>query len=151
MKWFIADGSQSFGPYSSEQLRAFAKAGKVTPKSYVRTDEQEEWIEASRVNGLFEGVLTIAPPVAVAVAAPPTPVPQAQAVEPVRRSSNSVAFLFLALGACITLYHSLLFDTTVETFAGKRVHNIGLMNERMVGLAVGIGMSILGAILKSRR
>ena len=78
MNWFIADGSQSFGPYSSEQLREFAKAGKVVPQSYVRRDDQEEWIEASRVNGLFEGVLTIAPPAAIAVAT--NRIPQASAV-----------------------------------------------------------------------
>jgi len=149
MKWFIADGSQSFGPYSSEQLRAFAKAGKVIPQSYVRTDEQEEWIEASRVNGLFEGVLTIAPPPAVAVPVQAVTIPQAQAIEPPRRSSMPGVFLFI--GICVTLYYFLAFDTTVETSAGGRVHNIGLMNQRMVGLALGIGMAILGAILKSRR
>ena len=94
MKWFIADGSQSFGPYSSEQLREFAKAGKVNPNNYVRRDDQQEWIEASRVNGLFEGVLTIAPPTpTVAFSTATHGVPPGRAVPHVDTPNRLVAAL----------------------------------------------------------
>ena len=69
MKWFIADGSQSFGPYSSEQLRAFAKAGKLKPQTMVSNGG--DWVTADQVSGLFGDDLAIRSiPVAQAINVP---------------------------------------------------------------------------------
>jgi hypothetical protein len=61
MRWFVAQGDQALGPYSSEELKEFARDGSVTPDSLIRRDDLANWIRADRINGLFAGVLTIKP------------------------------------------------------------------------------------------
>jgi hypothetical protein len=62
MKWFIAQNDQALGPYSDEEMKAFARDGSIIPESYIRREDLAEWITADRINGLFDGVLTIRPP-----------------------------------------------------------------------------------------
>ncbi|MHB1423152.1 MAG: TFIIB-type zinc ribbon-containing protein [Gemmataceae bacterium] len=63
-----------------------------------------------------------------------------------------IAFLLIAVG-CITLAYWVNYDTTVSsydttTIAGySRTHNLGLMNNRVVGTIVGVGMVLGGLIV----
>jgi hypothetical protein len=63
-----------------------------------------------------------------------------------------ISALLMIAGACVAGYFFLFYDTTVQGAWGPadhRVHNVGLMNDRMVGVVVGIGMAVVGAILSA--
>lgn len=64
---------------------------------------------------------------------------------------NSVALrnlgvVLLCVGAAVAAYFFLVFDTSVES-GSLRVNNLGLMADRQNGILVGIGLSVVGAIL----
>jgi hypothetical protein len=56
------------------------------------------------------------------------------------------------IGFCMVLYYWLVYDTSVALNPGvpiqyqKRVHNIGLMQDRQVGIMVGVGVMVVGFI-----
>jgi hypothetical protein len=73
--------------------------------------------------------------------------------------SQRVGAIMLIVGLGVTLYYLVIFDTTRsiygEGFArstgyDERVHNLGRMNERLVAVIAGIGVSIAGTILCAR-
>jgi hypothetical protein len=62
----------------------------------------------------------------------------------------------LISGLCTVLYYWLIFDTTVApygldgtqwAYSLRRVHNVGLMQDRMLGLLVGLGIFAIGITL----
>lgn len=59
---------------------------------------------------------------------------------------KKIGILILVIGL-IGLIATLGMDTSVASSYGKRVHNIGLMNEKQNFLLVSIAMAIIGAIL----
>jgi hypothetical protein len=99
--------------------------------------------------------------------APPQFVDDAESVYPVQAGSGFanhqsrpglriVGIALLVIGLCMTLYYLLIFDTSVPVKSwnrdildniGPRVHNLGLLTQRIVGSVTGIGLSIVGAIL----
>jgi transketolase C-terminal domain/subunit len=70
-------------------------------------------------------------------------------------ASSPVGVMLLAVGLGITPYYLVLFDTSISLFGEElvarefddRVHNIGRMNQRLVGIIAAIGLSIVGALL----
>lgn len=76
--WYWSENGQQQGPCDSKQLKELARAGRVQPDSLVWKSGMAEWVAASSVQGLFDGV-------AVAAAAAPAPPP----VPPVRPASGS--------------------------------------------------------------
>jgi hypothetical protein len=58
--------------------------------------------------------------------------------------------LLLILGLAVATYFLLVFDTSVESGAG-RVNNLGLMADRQNGLIAGIGLCIIGTIMLAIR
>jgi uncharacterized membrane protein len=63
----------------------------------------------------------------------------------------------ILIGLGLALYDFLAYDTTVqaqglasivsEMVQGNRVHNQGLMNNRLVGVVLGTGLALLGGML----
>jgi hypothetical protein len=58
----------------------------------------------------------------------------------------------VCVGVCLTLYFWLVYDTTVGVYPPpndyvQRVHNVGLMQNRMVGVLVGLGCTGVGLTL----
>ncbi|MEQ8637944.1 DUF4339 domain-containing protein [Gimesia maris] len=51
-KWRIKRGNKEHGPISSQQLREFAKTGKLQPTDLVRNNKSD-WKQASSISGLF--------------------------------------------------------------------------------------------------
>ena len=81
-KWYCRFAEEQEGPFSSRQMRALAKEGRITSKTAVRREADECWYAASKVKGLLKKkkpkrsaseVSAVQPPVeAPASAAPKT-------------------------------------------------------------------------------
>ena len=52
-EWYLMSEGVVKGPVTAKQLRALAEAGKLSPMDRVRGNDGQ-WVEASRVKGLFE-------------------------------------------------------------------------------------------------
>lgn len=65
------------------------------------------------------------------------------------KSSDGGCFgaLLILVGLLIAGYYFVLFDVAVDSGFG-RVVNLGKMHERTVGLIVGFGLMIFGAVLR---
>lgn len=135
MAWYVTDGSQEFGPYSDETLRKIAASGKLKPDSAVRCDGGQ-WFEARYVNGLFPGALTIGG------------LPKAIAVQ---ESKPRGGVILIAIGLLLLAFFLVAFDVSVPTSTGGRVNNIGLMNDRQIGMIVGAVFVVFGALKRYRR
>lgn len=69
---------------------------------------------------------------------------------------RSLGGFLLVVGLGIVAYFYFVFSTTVDvpavtfggqSFGGGEVNNLGLMNERMIGIVVGIGACLIGTLL----
>jgi hypothetical protein len=52
-KWYYARWGQQQGPVTSQQLHSLAQAGQLSPNDLVWKEGLPNWVEASRVRGLF--------------------------------------------------------------------------------------------------
>jgi len=68
-QWYLARDNQKHGPYSSAQLREFARTGRILPTDMLLKDGTAKWVPASEVKGLFPQTS-------------PKPVPQATPKKP---------------------------------------------------------------------
>ena len=57
-QWHVGRGGQSTGPYSTEQLREMAAAGRISPGDLVWKDGMGEWADCATVQGLFPATRT---------------------------------------------------------------------------------------------
>jgi hypothetical protein len=55
--------------------------------------------------------------------------------------------LILLIVGGLVLVTAFAMDTSVDTGAGGRVHNIGLMNEKQNTLLLGAALAIVGSVL----
>ena len=53
MNFYIKTEDQEYGPFTSDQLRQAVASGKLKSAHYVKKETTGEWIEASRIHGLF--------------------------------------------------------------------------------------------------
>ena len=110
MKWYVAQGGQALGPYTSDEMKSFARDGSVTPESYVCREGLDEWITADRLNGLFDGVLTIKPveqpqPIAIQRTTHHAAVARVQTIEKTGKGWKGlqlIAAMIAIAGVCIT-------------------------------------------------
>ncbi|NQT12945.1 MAG: DUF4339 domain-containing protein [Planctomycetes bacterium] len=51
-RWYCRVGAQTLGPLSSQQLRAAARSGRLSPADLVRSVSRKTWVPAARVRGL---------------------------------------------------------------------------------------------------
>jgi hypothetical protein len=52
-RWYYARQGQRYGPYSPEQLRDMARAGRLLPEDLVVHEGAGQWVQARTVPGLF--------------------------------------------------------------------------------------------------
>lgn len=52
-EWFIQHNGRALGPFTSNQLKQFATASKINPKTNVKLGANGEWATAGKVHGLF--------------------------------------------------------------------------------------------------
>jgi hypothetical protein len=101
--WYVKRDGQKYGPYTSTQLVEMARKGQVLPVDWVARGDNDNWIPATQVKGLFPAQATTAPP--------PLPVGDAQPDEetnrPIRRRATPASQLPLLLvaagGGCLVL------------------------------------------------
>jgi len=109
--WHLARGSEKFGPFTSQQLAAMGKAGRITSDMLVWQDGMEKWQPVSKVKGLL--VTPVAPPpppsvtpaITVAVtpspSSPPMPVTGHVTIEKTKKSlklQKLLSFVSIVLG-----------------------------------------------------
>jgi len=82
--WIVRRGTKETPPIAHDKLIELAKAGKLRPDDMVRREDQQEWQEARKVKGLFDGSAIVGKPASPpamkpAVSAPPAPTLRATA------------------------------------------------------------------------
>ena len=66
-EWYVRTGDSVGGPYSKQQLTAFAKKGRISPTTPVRHGEAGAWRSACDVPGLFPWIDEVRPAAAAPV------------------------------------------------------------------------------------
>lgn len=51
--WFVHVEGESLGPLQAAELKNLVKSGKIGPQTLIRREDQELWVPASQVRGLF--------------------------------------------------------------------------------------------------
>jgi len=54
-QWYVKGKDGSLGPYTAEQLKAFAERDKIKPQTSVRLGSDGKWIQARQIKGLVFG------------------------------------------------------------------------------------------------
>lgn len=155
--WYIARDGNKSGPGSFESLKKGVGLGRVRPTDLIWKTGQKDWQPASTVDGLFPDDI---PPL-------PTNVSSDADINQRRFRYGCTAILLVFCGALLVLYGALgvhtyvAMDTTVlrqGQWGVERVHNVGLMQDRMVGLMVsfaecasGLFLVFLGLFLGRRK
>lgn len=86
--WFVRKGERTHGPFTAQQLKQLATAGKIDRETCVRRGVDGQWVAAEKVKGLWPATIDVVtlpkPTTAVAMAAttdtivtPSTPRPTA--------------------------------------------------------------------------
>jgi hypothetical protein len=89
-QWHLARGGQQYGPYSWQDLQAFARAGNIAGDDLLWNPSTGAWVRADQILGLLE------PPLTATVAAT-----AAAAARPKRRGSLWLVLAGLALAALL--------------------------------------------------
>jgi TM2 domain-containing membrane protein YozV len=91
--WYLShDGKQSFGPYTTEQMKEFAGEGRLHANSKVWRDGMADWVEARTLPELFGG------------RTPPPPMPGAFHSSPVLQDANSKKIMAGVLAIVLGLF-----------------------------------------------
>ena len=101
--WFVANKGQRTGPWTTEQLRAGAKDGKVLPDTLIWREGLAKWVAARQVQGLFDATLLQAQAISNGEP-PPIPLPDGfEYASPVKRAFAFVIDFFVCLPFGIVL------------------------------------------------
>ena len=74
VEWYYAKGAKQNGPVSPAELKRLAEKGELTGDDLVWREGMEDWVQARKVKGLFDGEVKAAEPgPAKTVAASPEP------------------------------------------------------------------------------
>ena len=88
--WQLARNGEEFGPYTSQELAAMGKGGRITSDMTVRLQGVEQWQNVSRVKGLHITQVAPTPFLPIpAITLPVPPLPSAAAILPPIRSFRS--------------------------------------------------------------
>ncbi len=135
---YILVGEEQTGPYTPDQIRAMWAHGQITAQTLYWFDGLKEWFPVRNF-------------CAAALRVGTTP--------PVLNGNNhqTLGGLLAVLGLIIAGYFFFVYDTTVETesryitgygtIGGQRVHNTGLMQNRLLGCVGGLVLTTIGVIL----
>jgi len=90
-RWFVRRGQAIYGPFSEEQLRQLAAAGRLSPSDMLQAEGSNHWVPATSFQNLFPS--SSSQPTADAVVQPLV------AARPVTRRSSQEGSPMLAAGA----------------------------------------------------
>jgi hypothetical protein len=95
--YFYAQGNQTFGPYTSSQLRELAAKGTLRPDDHVMPDSTRKWYPARKVKGLFRDQPEPLPEDSIELESAPEP-PAAAAPPPLPSQPAGPLFHYLESG-----------------------------------------------------
>jgi hypothetical protein len=154
-QWYVMQGDQQLGPYTGEQLVAYATEGNIARESLIWAEGLENWMPAGEVEGVFPAQQQ---PVAAAAAQPAgtnvnpyaTPgsnVTQApQSGGPYPHFTVSSASFGMWIGMIIGAIILIATPTILEQFAGERIGQ-SAMTILYVLAGVGLLLYVFVAIL----
>lgn len=123
---FVHLGEEKRGPYLLGQIRAMWQTGQITADAALSWEDTTEPVP-------IKDVLTSPNTILV--------------TKTTTTSGIKISGVVMLVGGSLgLLYYWLLFDSTVDSSYGERVHNIGLMQERQTGLIISGLAVILGFV-----
>lgn len=90
-QWFVLALNKEHGPFSSQQLKHLASLGDIRPDTSVKKGPDGKWVNAEKVQGLFEPQVPPLPPAA-------QPTSPATTAEGKRRRNPLLFVLLIAIG-----------------------------------------------------
>lgn len=140
--WIYLDGGATEGPMTRDELLTKIRAGHLRPTNQVM-EQGKDW---EPISSRYD--LLVAMPPEPGSVRTPTPAPAAIGTSQAQGnvSAQLVPALLICGGLIMAAYFFFWYDTTTR----GGVHNVGLMQDRSIGTMVGIGLSILGAVLHRR-
>ena len=60
--WFFSIGGKIYGPVSEDLLKKYAQENRILPETFVKPDNDDTWIPAKQIKGLFALVALPTPP-----------------------------------------------------------------------------------------
>lgn len=162
-QWYYSKGGQREGPVPSEQLKELAASGQLAPTDLVWKEGMAQWVEASKIKGLYpaptEPNPQSPPPIPLS---PQCPHPFGSLFSKGRGLRKEVfrsriGGLMILAGLVGAVFFFFFFETSVEvpttellgqTIGGGRVNNLGLMAQRQNGMIFSFGVAIVGAVFE---
>ncbi len=130
-------GGQQHGPYIPQQIKTMWSAGTLTADTSVFPAGYPDWIPI----GDFLNRLPLC----------------SESTTSSSSSSRPLGIRFTVIGVIITIYFAALYDTSVRTersyvpgvgyVGGDAVVNLGKQQNRLIGVIVGLAMSIIGIVV----
>lgn len=120
-EWLVRRGREVRGPFNSDQLREFARAGKIRPDDHLAQGRDGPWHEAASICGLF--VATADSQAAVAATPPPSPPlipPHAQAALPAIVLHEAPSMPCPSCGRYVQLPMALMGQAVACPFCGSQ-------------------------------
>ena len=128
---------QQRGPYLPQQIQTMWNTGKLTADTSVLPAGFPNWIPIATFLAQLHHNQT-------AAATPPS-------------GARSIGILLTVVGISVTVYFAALYDTSVYSesryipevgyLGGSRVVNLGKQQDRLIGVIIGIAMTVGGIVL----
>ena len=154
--WFVKQGDKTFGPFDAAQIRKYAEAKKIGPKTPVSQSATGPWTSAENIKGLFSANgLSVAVHASAADAVPKRaaalPQPANNAATKSRStktgaSDSSGSMVFGASALCVACVAAILCLIPSLRLFGLGVSVMGLV---LGGLGLLVNTSTSGMPLKS--
>ncbi len=117
-QWYINRNGQQYGPYSTEQMKAYAQKGELSPDDYIWAQGMAEWSHARNISSLF--------PVHSTPASPPP-----QPGKPKKKMSG-LKIAAIIIGSFLLLL--ILLFVAIFSFARSMLRNSEVHEQAMIML-----------------
>jgi hypothetical protein len=145
MFYYLDENKQAVGPVTADAMRDLWRRGVVNDETATAFEGDADWVPLS----IFADVIFPARN-SRGVTGAPGGVPSAKGDSSLE-STRTFGRVLVMIAAGLGIYFGLMFDTTVSVGYGKGVHNVGLMNDRMIGFALAGVCFMSGLFLATRR
>ncbi len=164
-EYFYLEADSQIGPVSKGELQVLLEEGAITPQTPVFRTGDTEW----RTAHLYPE-LAIQRTQSARSSADDSSIPEAWLRHIVTRPApdsasgmGTAGAIIAAIGVAIAAYFFFIYDTSVSTesqyiqgygtVGGQRVHNQGLMQNRLLGCVGGMVVAAIGSVMviSSRR
>ena len=146
VEWYYMIMGEEYGPVTSSALKELVANNTISRDTPVRNSPDSRWHSAEQIGGLF----TAPPKTSSAESMEQHPSPSVRRDRKTKERSDNRQYefylypgflhgTFTVVGLLTLLFYWLVFDTTNE-----KVHNLGKLNDQIVGVIVGATFFIVG-------